>query len=46
MASVQGYPKVQATFARVAGYIEQTDIHSPQVRSLALTPYPTAFLHR
>jgi ABC-type multidrug transport system ATPase subunit/ABC-type multidrug transport system permease subunit len=28
---VSGYPKVQDTFARVAGYVEQTDIHSPQV---------------
>jgi hypothetical protein len=29
---LNGYPKVQATFARVMGYVEQTDIHSPQVR--------------
>ncbi|KAJ7541808.1 hypothetical protein O6H91_10G077700 [Diphasiastrum complanatum] len=28
---VSGYPKVQATFARVCGYVEQTDIHSPQL---------------
>eukprot|EP00850_Spirogloea_muscicola_P013086 SM000087S23368 [mRNA] locus=s87:336767:345436:+ [translate_table: standard] len=28
---VSGYPKEQATFARVAGYCEQNDIHSPQV---------------
>lgn len=28
---VSGYPKVQETFARIAGYVEQTDIHSPQV---------------
>lgn len=28
---VSGYPKVQETFARVAGYVEQSDIHSPQV---------------
>eukprot|EP00891_Asterochloris_glomerata_P005114 jgi/Astpho2/5114/Aster-06326 len=26
---VSGHPKVQATFARVMGYCEQTDIHSP-----------------
>jgi ABC-type sugar transport system ATPase subunit len=26
---VDGRPKVQATFARVAGYVEQTDVHSP-----------------
>ena len=26
-----GYHEVQDTFARVAGYVEQTDIHSPQV---------------
>lgn len=28
---VSGYPKKQETFARVAGYCEQTDIHSPNV---------------
>ncbi|XP_048137645.1 pleiotropic drug resistance protein 3-like [Rhodamnia argentea] len=28
---VGGYPKVQATYARISGYCEQTDIHSPQV---------------
>lgn len=28
---VSGYPKVQSTFARVCGYCEQNDIHSPQV---------------
>lgn len=28
---VSGYPKVQETFARISGYVEQTDIHSPQV---------------
>ncbi len=28
---VSGHPKVQATFARVMGYVEQTDIHSPNV---------------
>mgnify|MGYP000488745085 FL=1 len=28
---VSGYPKKQETFARVAGYVEQTDIHSPQL---------------
>ncbi|MCO5589337.1 hypothetical protein L7F22_043303 [Adiantum nelumboides] len=28
---ISGYPKVQTTFARVSGYCEQTDIHSPQV---------------
>lgn len=29
--SISGYPKKQATFARISGYCEQTDIHSPQV---------------
>ncbi|KAF6152467.1 hypothetical protein GIB67_035535 [Kingdonia uniflora] len=29
--SVGGYPKVQATYARISGYCEQTDIHSPQI---------------
>ncbi|XP_015083790.1 pleiotropic drug resistance protein 1-like [Solanum pennellii] len=29
--SISGYPKHQATFARIAGYCEQTDIHSPHV---------------
>lgn len=28
---VEGYTKVQETFARISGYVEQTDIHSPQV---------------
>lgn len=29
--SISGYPKNQATFARISGYCEQTDIHSPNV---------------
>lgn len=29
--SVSGYPKNQETFARVSGYCEQNDIHSPYV---------------
>ncbi|KAJ7553408.1 hypothetical protein O6H91_06G097000 [Diphasiastrum complanatum] len=29
--SVSGFPKRQETFARIAGYCEQNDIHSPQV---------------
>lgn len=28
---IAGYPKNQATFARISGYCEQNDIHSPQV---------------
>ena len=28
---VNGFPKVQETWARVVGYVEQMDIHSPQV---------------
>ncbi|TQE12215.1 hypothetical protein C1H46_002140 [Malus baccata] len=28
---ISGYPKKQETFARISGYCEQTDIHSPQV---------------
>lgn len=28
---IGGYPKVQNTFARVSGYCEQVDIHSPQI---------------
>ena len=28
---ISGYPKVQKTFARISGYCEQTDIHSPYV---------------
>ncbi len=27
---IQGHPKDQASFARVSGYVEQNDIHSPQ----------------
>jgi len=29
--SISGYPKNQETFARVSGYCEQNDIHSPQL---------------
>jgi ABC-type multidrug transport system ATPase subunit len=29
--SISGYPKIQETFARISGYCEQFDIHSPQV---------------
>lgn len=28
---ISGYPKNQETFARISGYCEQTDIHSPHV---------------
>ncbi|OVA07250.1 ABC transporter-like [Macleaya cordata] len=28
---IGGYPKVQETFARISGYCEQNDIHSPQI---------------
>ncbi|KAF9599142.1 hypothetical protein IFM89_035421 [Coptis chinensis] len=28
---ISGHPKEQSTFARISGYVEQTDIHSPQV---------------
>jgi len=28
---IGGYPKVQRTFARISGYCEQNDIHSPQI---------------
>ena len=40
---VSGYPKVQETFARVIGYVEQSDIHSAHVRPTPLTrraPFP------
>ncbi|KAF8035905.1 hypothetical protein BT93_C1815 [Corymbia citriodora subsp. variegata] len=29
--TISGYPKKQETFARISGYCEQTDIHSPYV---------------
>ncbi|KAL5756301.1 hypothetical protein ACOSP7_020727 [Xanthoceras sorbifolium] len=29
--TISGYPKKQETFARISGYCEQNDIHSPQV---------------
>ncbi|GMH30152.1 hypothetical protein Nepgr_031995 [Nepenthes gracilis] len=29
--TISGYPKNQATFARISGYCEQTDIHSPNI---------------
>ena len=28
---ISGFPKKQETFARISGYCEQTDIHSPHV---------------
>lgn len=28
---IGGYPKIQGTFARISGYCEQNDIHSPQI---------------
>ncbi|XVF26839.1 hypothetical protein REPUB_Repub14bG0053800 [Reevesia pubescens] len=28
---ISGFPKKQETFARVSGYCEQTDVHSPQI---------------
>lgn len=28
---IGGFPKVQETFARISGYCEQADIHSPQI---------------
>lgn len=28
---ISGYPKEQRSFARISGYVEQSDIHSPQV---------------
>lgn len=37
--SISGYPKKQKTFARIAGYCEQTDIHSPHVTVLESLQY-------
>ncbi|KAJ0755524.1 putative ABC-type xenobiotic transporter [Helianthus annuus] len=28
---ISGFPKIQETFARISGYCEQTDIHTPQI---------------
>jgi ABC-type multidrug transport system ATPase subunit len=28
---ISGHPKVQSTFSRISGYVEQNDLHSPQV---------------
>ncbi|XP_048233398.1 pleiotropic drug resistance protein 1-like [Ricinus communis] len=28
---ISGYPKIQETFARISGYCEQNDIHSPHI---------------
>lgn len=39
---IGGYPRVQHTFARVSGYCEQSDIHSPQItveESVAFSAY-------
>uniref|UniRef100_A0A7N0V0C7 ABC transporter domain-containing protein n=1 Tax=Kalanchoe fedtschenkoi TaxID=63787 RepID=A0A7N0V0C7_KALFE len=40
---INGYPKKQETFARISGYCEQNDIHSPQVTVLESLVY-SAFL--
>lgn len=29
--TISGYPKIQGTFARISGYCEQNDIHSPRL---------------
>ncbi|XP_078432296.1 pleiotropic drug resistance 4 isoform X2 [Wolffia australiana] len=29
--TISGYPKIQSTFARISGYCEQNDVHSPCV---------------
>src|SRR6266540_4219039 len=31
---IGGYPKVQDSFARISGYCEQTDVHSPQLTEI------------
>ncbi|BDA40539.1 Pleiotropic drug resistance protein 1 [Coccomyxa sp. Obi] len=36
---VSGYPKVQETFARIMGYVEQSDIHSPNITVLESLVY-------
>ncbi len=41
---VSGHPKVQATFARVMGYVEQTDIHSPNVSRCCIVKQPAVLL--
>ena len=33
---MSGHPKIQKTFARVMGYVEQSDIHSPNVSGVEL----------
>ncbi|XP_076904317.1 ABC transporter G family member 35-like [Bidens hawaiensis] len=40
---ISGFPKKQETFARISGYCEQTDIHSPTVTVLESLIY-SAFL--
>lgn len=42
---VGGYPKDQHTFARVCGYVEQTDIHSPRVRECNIGPTALGHMH-
>ncbi|KAK8970910.1 Pleiotropic drug resistance protein 2 [Platanthera guangdongensis] len=37
--SICGYPKKQETFARISGYCEQNDIHSPHVTVLESLTY-------
>ena len=42
---VNGFPKEQRTFARVTGYVEQSDIHSPQVRARRRQPRTLCMCH-
>ena len=37
---VSGHQKVQQTFARIMGYVEQFDVHSPNVRTFPCASGP------
>lgn len=39
---VNGHPKDQKTWSRVVGYVEQMDIHSPQVCSCQVFAFTAA----
>ena len=41
---ISGFPKAQETFARISGYCEQNDIHSPQI-SIHESLLYSAWLH-
>ena len=42
---ISGYPKEQRTYARISRYVEQNDIHSPQVTVLESLLFSSSLRH-